>query len=247
MNEPASDATLGRIRKLLAQAEHPNTSPTEAEAFTAKAAALIARYGIDRALLAATDPTTDLLADRTIHVDAPYARDKATLAAWVGMALGCRCTISGPHPRGQIRVAVFGFASDIDRAELLYTSLLIQASNALAVVRPPWGEHPAAFRRTFYGGFAAAVSRRLKAAEARAQKEHTTHSHAGGGSSVALVLADRHDQVDRYYTQRNPNIGKARPRRLSGSGRTDGYTAGMRADLDDTRLPSGGHRREVSR
>ncbi|MGH3122965.1 MAG: DUF2786 domain-containing protein, partial [Streptosporangiaceae bacterium] len=40
-----------RVRKLLAKAEAQGVTPAEAEALTAKAAELMARYGIDRALL----------------------------------------------------------------------------------------------------------------------------------------------------------------------------------------------------
>ena len=50
---------LERVRKLLAKAEAGGVTPAEAEALTAKAAELMARYGIDRALLASRRPETD--------------------------------------------------------------------------------------------------------------------------------------------------------------------------------------------
>ena len=50
---------LERVRKLLAMAEGDGVTQAEAEAFTEKAAGLMARYGIDRALLAAARPDTD--------------------------------------------------------------------------------------------------------------------------------------------------------------------------------------------
>ena len=50
------DDKLARIRKLLAQAEDPAATAAEAEAFNAKAAELMARHGVDAALLAASDP-----------------------------------------------------------------------------------------------------------------------------------------------------------------------------------------------
>ena len=49
----AAAALLDRVRKLLAKAEDESVTPAEAQALTAKAAELMARYGIDRALLAA--------------------------------------------------------------------------------------------------------------------------------------------------------------------------------------------------
>ena len=78
-----SDAILSKVRKLLAKAEDPACTPAEAEAFTAKAAELIAKYGVDRALLAARDPATDPVGDRVIELYPPYALDKAGLLAGV--------------------------------------------------------------------------------------------------------------------------------------------------------------------
>ena len=56
--QPPTDL-LDRVRKLLAKAEDEGVTPHEAEALTAKAAELMARYGIDRALLGALHPETD--------------------------------------------------------------------------------------------------------------------------------------------------------------------------------------------
>jgi hypothetical protein len=62
---------LDRVRKLLAKAEDEGCTPEEAEALTAKAADLMARYGIDRALLGAVRPETDRPADRKFGFEAP--------------------------------------------------------------------------------------------------------------------------------------------------------------------------------
>ena len=68
----ASDnVLLERVRKLLAKAEAAGVTGPEGEALTAKAAELMARYGIDRALLAAARPETDQPANRVITVPNP--------------------------------------------------------------------------------------------------------------------------------------------------------------------------------
>lgn len=46
------DAMLRKVTALLAQADHPNTGPAEADTFRAKAEALMYRYRIDEAMLA---------------------------------------------------------------------------------------------------------------------------------------------------------------------------------------------------
>ena len=67
------DDKLARIRKLLAQAEDPAATAAEAEAFNAKAAELMARHGVDAALLAAADPGRGVGGDLTVELLAPYA------------------------------------------------------------------------------------------------------------------------------------------------------------------------------
>ncbi|MEE3919181.1 DUF2786 domain-containing protein [Micromonospora sp. BRA006-A] len=128
---------LSKVRKLLAQAEDPACTPAESAAFMAKATELIARYGVDRALLAARDPAADPVGDRTVEVIAPYARDKAGLLAAVAEPLRCRC-VRRRHGNGFV-MHLFGFASDLERVELLFTSPLVQAAHGLAGAVVPAG------------------------------------------------------------------------------------------------------------
>ncbi|WP_432902189.1 DUF2786 domain-containing protein [Micromonospora matsumotoense] len=220
-----SEAMLSKVRKLLAQAEDAACTPAEAAAFTAKATELIARYGVDRALLAARDPTTDPVGDRVVDVVAPYARDKAGLLAAVADPLRCRC-VRRPAGSG-FALHLFGFASDLERVDLLFTSLLVQAAHGLAGTVVPPGEHPAAFRRSWLAGFARVISDRLRVAEADAVAQRDT-------SSVALVLADRSDRVAHRVTEVYPRLRTAPIRRLAGSGFGAGAAAGHRADLGGT-------------
>ncbi|WNM41736.1 DUF2786 domain-containing protein [Micromonospora halotolerans] len=220
-----SEAMLSKVRKLLAQAEDPACTPAESAAFMAKATELIARYGVDRALLAAREPATDPVGDRVVEVVAPYARDKAGLLAAVADPLRCRCVRR--RQGSGFDLHLFGFASDLERVELLFTSLLVQAAHGLAGTAVPAGEHPAAFRRTWLAGFAQAVAERLRTAEAGAV--------AGSGApSVALVLADRSDRVQRRVAEVYPRLRTAPRRRLAGSGFGPGAAAGRRADLGGT-------------
>ncbi|MBO4205343.1 DUF2786 domain-containing protein [Micromonospora echinofusca] len=220
-----SDAMLARVRKLLAKAEDPACGPAEAALFTAKATELIARYGVDRALLAAQDPTTDPVGDRTVDIVAPYALDKAGLLAAVADPLRCRCVRR--RERTGYAMHLFGFASDLERVELLFTSLLVQAAHGLAAAVVPRGEHPAAFRRSWLAGFAREVGTRLRAAE----EEAATRPAA---TLVALVLADRSTRVDQRLAEVYPRLRTAAARRLVGGGLAQGAAAGRRADLGGT-------------
>jgi hypothetical protein len=228
-----SDAMLGKVRKLLAKAEDPACTPAESAAFTAKATELIARYGVDRALLAARDPTSDPVGDRVIDIEAPYALDKAGLLAAVADPLRCRC-VRRREGNG-FSLHLFGFASDLARVEMLFTSLLVQAAHGLAGTPVPPGAHPAAFRRSWLAGFAQVVGGRLRAAEAGA----VAASEAAGQPSVALVLADRSDRVQRRVVEAYPRLRAASTRRLAGGGYSSGAAAGQRADLGGARVGDG--------
>lgn len=233
------DKMLARIRALLAKAEDQAATVAEAEAYTAKATELMARYGVDRAMLAAADPTTDVPGDRIITVHAPYARDKQYLLSQLGIALGCRAVLKR---RGDtFAVHLFGYGSDLDRVDMLFTSLLVQAVNGLAKTPAPYYESTAAFRRSWLAGFTAMVAHRIKEAEGRAAQDATNEQQrtAATGPSVALVLVQRRQVVDRAVEEAYPKLKKARPRSLSGSGYREGAAAGRRADLGGTRVTTG--------
>jgi hypothetical protein len=214
-----TDALLARVRKLLAKAEDPACTPAEAEAFTAKATELIAKYGVDQALLAESDPARDPVGDRVVALDPPYALDKAGLLAAVAVPLRCRVV---RRTRDGVRIHLFGHAADLERVELLFTSLLVQAAHGLAAVPVPVREHPAAYRRSWLAGFAHAIGSRLAEAEKQA---------VAAEPGAELVLVRRTDLVDRRMAEEYPQLRTAARRRLAGGGLEHGYAAGREADL----------------
>jgi len=226
---------LDRIRKLLAKAEAAGVTPAEAEALIGKAAELMARYGIDRALLAATRPETDQPADRIITIPNPWAAVHAHLLCGIGAAMRCQCVLLGAATGS--RVHVFGYASDIERAEVLYTSLLLQMQHGLAAAAvPEWTSSMRAWRRSWLLGFCTAVIARVRAAE----KQAAGHAAAGpvaatGGQPAALVLASRQQVIAQRAQAAYPVTRKSRVT-YSGSGYRDGYAKGTQADVGTTRL-----------
>jgi Protein of unknown function (DUF2786) len=230
----APERLLDRVRKLLTQAEDEGVTPAESQAFTAKAAELMAKYGIDRALLAAERPETDQPANRILDIDNPWAREKAHLLSGLASALRCQCILLGGSRPGS-RVHLFGFASDIDRTDLLYTSILIQMSHGLSGARvPEWSSSPRAWRRSWLLGFATAVISRVREAEHGAVTEATGQG-AADGERTALVLADRSLIIRRQVEHAYPVTRRAKVT-YSGSGYRDGYTQGQRADIGTTRV-----------
>jgi hypothetical protein len=234
VNSQVADPLLARVRKLLAKAEDAGVTAAEAEALTAKAAELMAKYGIDRALLAAARPETDRPADRVIDVGNPWARIQAHLLCGLASALRCQCVIL-PRPGPGSRIHMFGFASDLERTDVLYTSLLVQMWQGLAAAPvPAWSRSSRAWRRSWLLGFAAAVVARVHAAEQEATSR-ATGPDARSGSQTALVLADRALVIRRNIEQAYPVTRKSQVT-YSGSGYSAGYTQGQRADIGTTRL-----------
>jgi len=234
------NALLERVRKLLAKAEDPAVTPAEAEALTTKAAELMARYGIDRVLLAADRPSTDHPADRVIDIPNPWARIQAHMLCGLGAAMRCQCVILPSREPGS-RVHMFGFASDLERCEVLYTSVLVQMWQSLAAADvPAWTASPRAWRRSWLLGFTTAVVARVRAAEQKAAQQATAPA-AASGSRAALVLADRSQIIARNLEQAYPVTRKSRVT-CTGSGYGAGHAKGEQADLGSGRLHARPHR-----
>ncbi|MEU7040137.1 DUF2786 domain-containing protein [Streptomyces varsoviensis] len=181
---PAPDGTaagprlLGRIRALLAKAESTEFAE-EAEALSAKAQELMARHSIDAALLAAeagasAGPAEGPAACR-IGVDGPYEPAKALLLDAVAEANHCRAVWS---PEFDFSTVV-GFASDLELVELMYASLLLQAT---AAMRRAGDEHHARgrsrrtrdFRESFLIAYAGRIRDRLITAADEVTAEEPT-------------------------------------------------------------------------
>jgi hypothetical protein len=230
---------LDRVRKLLAKAEDEGCSPAEAEALTAKATELMARYGIDRALLGALHPETDKPADRVFTLVNPWGDVKRHLLAGLAMALRCQC-VQTRSAEGT-RLHVFGYTSDLERADILFTSLLVQMVRALASQAVPGaGGEARAWRRSWMLGFCTAVVTRVRAAEEAAVASASgsgSSPGSAGGRSAELVLADRSLVVRRQVAAAYPRLRKTRVT-YSGGGYGDGYREGQKADIGSTKLRS---------
>jgi hypothetical protein len=230
----APERLLDRVRKLLAQAEDDAVTPAEAQAFTAKAAELMAKYGIDRALLAATRPETDRPDNRIVEIYNPWARVQAHLLCGLAAALRCQCILLSASD-GQ-RVHVFGYASDIERADVLYTSVLVQMWHGLVAAQvPARADNVRAWRRSWLLGYTAAVIAKVRAAEQRAEQAATVTETGAASSRATLVLADRSMVIRQTVASAYPHTRTARVT-YTGSGYGAGYAQGKRADIGTRRV-----------
>lgn len=129
---------LDRIRKLLAKSEAAGVTPEEAASLRDKAFELATRYEIDEALLRGQPGAEkETVINRIFDLGRPYAQ-QITLAYHIYDTFGCKLIDislnrakarkyrTAPRPG---RVHAFGFKSDMARADMLLTSLILQAAN----------------------------------------------------------------------------------------------------------------------
>jgi len=187
------ERVLRRIRALLAKAES-TTFPAEAETFTAGAQALMARHSIDHAMLATHDAgSSDAPIGRRIGIENPYEVPKAMLLGAVAEANRCRTVWS----RGLGFSTAIGFPADLDAVELLFTSLLVQATTAMMQAgsrTDGYGRsRTRSFRQSFLMGYASRIGHRLAEATGTQTTKAATEP---AGRHLLPVLAARNEAVD---------------------------------------------------
>ena len=223
---------LDRIRALLAKAESTGF-PEEAETYTAKAQELMARYSIDHALLAAETGATERPLGRRIGVDNPYEAPKVLLLDAVARANRCRSVWSNALGF----VTVLGFPSDVDAVELLFTSLLVQATTAMVKAgsrRDAYGRSSTrSFRQSFLTAYAQRIGERLSTAT-NEMTERASQTAAGqpGAARLLPVLASRDAAVGDLADELFPELVGRTVAVTNREGWASGRAAADRAHLN---------------
>ena len=221
---------LARVRALLAKAES-TTFVEEADALTAKAQELMARHAIDVAMLDSAASVHGAPVARRVHLDDPYVDAKSSLLAVVSSENRCQAVFSP----GFGFSTLFGFEADLDFVELLFTSLLTQATSSLVAsggrVDRAGRSRTRSFRQSFLISFAHRIAERLREATEAA----TAQATADLGTGFLPVLASRAEQVESLV---GATFGKLRSRRPSISNEA-GWHAGRDAANAATLRPPG--------
>ncbi|MHB1486393.1 MAG: DUF2786 domain-containing protein [Acidimicrobiales bacterium] len=233
MNDPSPPVT--KVRALLDKAES-TAFPEEAEALVAKAAELMARYRITQAMLDAGPGRhggPESIVEHRIEIGrGPYVLARLALLSVCAASQSAR-VLTTTGWEGRIAI-VIGHVSDTQSVEVLYTSLLVQATLGSGRLAPTGRSATVTVRRNYLLGFAEAIGERLAEVNARAQEE--TPVPPGVSGSVALVLADRSTRVDDWVRSSYPRLGRVDTITATRAGFSLGRADAQSADLHQSGL-----------
>lgn len=223
---------LRTIRALLAKAESTEFE-AESESFMAKAQELMTRHSIDLAVLAAAahGAATAGVEARRVHVENPYADEKAVLLHVIAEANGAKAVWMP-----DVGIAtVMGDPVDLRLTDVMFTSLLLQAQRSSAEVTGAAREkRTPRFRRAFFLAFASRVGERLE----ESRRVATVAAEHDYGSALAPVLARKAQAVEEAYRAAFPDAVTRERRTVDAAGWHAGRDAANRADIGaGTSLP----------
>lgn len=226
-----SEVVLDKVRKLLAKAEATDNA-NEAEAFSAKAAELIAAHRIAPERVAAHGPADRLQLRRVLVGRGAYVRARLALLGAVCTGNGCEVVYES-GPSGAVAL-VAGFGDDLDLALVLYESLHLQAAGQMAAVRRATPAATQRWRRSFLFGFAARVGELLRETSRHAVEEARRTAPTG---STLPDLPGRTEQVRAFAAASFGRVVKASaPAAANARGWQDGHAAGSAVDIGRARL-----------
>ncbi|WP_040524722.1 DUF2786 domain-containing protein [Gordonia effusa] len=252
------DKLLSRISALLRQAEGTDNEH-EAQTFMQAAQRLATAASIDLTLARAHDPAAHKVSapvSRQITIGEPRKRGLKTYVQLFA-AIASANDVSVDVAHNSTFVLAYGFESDIDTCEALYTSLVIQmvaasdaylksgaykSETAERVVTKDYGWRsrkvvektqlsPITARLNFQSAFAVRIGTRLSEARDAARDEALASQPDGQrtSASTALALRNKEIEVQDFYSEQSTARGNWRPSSASAGYSEAARQAGDRA------------------
>jgi len=187
-----ADPVLTKVRALLAKAEATDF-PEEAEAFTAKAHALMAQHAVADADVRgrAKTPSSTNITARRFAIAEPYAKQHLLLLSQVAKAAGGRCVF---HPTWALATVVAS-RRDLAHIEAMHASLMLQSQTAFGAAsrEADVGSHERSrgFRSSFLTAYAYRIGRRLR-------EQHDIAERSASTDALPVLAADR-DAIDQRH------------------------------------------------
>lgn len=244
---PTEDTLITKIAALLRHAEKCGTE-AEAAAYMDKAQQLATNSAIDLAVAYAHKDNQARKPKLTTKAITIGQRGKRGLNTYIALfcAIAWQNNLKVDQSFHRTTVYAYGFDTDIEVTEALYTSLVFQMVEASdAYLRTGeyqkeqrwserhWEMRPVSgvtARLSFQSAFAYRIGERLETSRLAAEREAVERDQAAaalvGGdltevsaapSSVAMVLVEKADAVKDYYSETSDARGKARSNRVKHS------------------------------
>lgn len=263
MNDDARDKAIDRARKLLAKAEHPQTSDTERQVYTAKAAEIMMRHSLTDAVVRATNTASARSTEPvefyilTISGRGGHGRHRASAISAVAVAYGCEvCFFNNDASNNPRTVHIVGTESDVAAMRILLPTVAAAAemSAATAVarhrheLRGQWytptelNAMAREYRRSYLYNFGLGVADQI-----RSRRSDIVANLTASSTGAELVLASRRDRVTAAFTHRYPKLRTGRKIPInSGAGGHDGRIAGRALPLGTNALNQASHQQAIT-
>ena len=219
--------------------DDPRTPEGEREAAARKMEELMIRWGIEDAEIAHANgkEVKGAIITREVIVEGIYASEIGHIGHAIAMGLNI-ASFRRKYTKSREGVVFCGHTEDVDRAEILFTSLRTQSDTAVIrwnkdqVKTAMWPKMTAMqkykMRRSFIIGIADVIGSRLIAMRATVVESIS--------ESTALAVRDRRSEVDAYMAENFQLKASGRGKQMSGSAMADGRNAGSTMDLGQTRV-----------
>ena len=227
-----NDSMIEKIQKLLNHAEGTDNE-AEQVAFIEKAQLLMQQYAIDQETVKAYGAVgTDTIQTITIPIPSktPLTNGKRDLLN--ACAKNNRCSMY--YSAGRHSGSVVGYEADARYAVMLYTHLLGQMDWEMTMAQAELDgyESVRTFKANFSQAFASKINQRLAKMNENIAPDQSTEE----GASMALVLVNRKDAVEKWVdTNLNLQTGARSRINYSSHGQASGRAAGERADIAGAR------------
>lgn len=221
-----------KVAKLLAKAQATDFAE-EAEAFMAKAQALMTEHGITRAMAeSAGQVQQDEITSKMIRFDAPYANGKMMMAYQMAVKVFGLKGVRVSNSRNHSTIHFFGTKTNLDNFETMLATAQVHMTQEMLKAPIPPGVHGKTFRSAFLDGYGSKISAILLDAKRVARKATEETATSDEVKGVSLVLVSEAERVKDAVKEAYPSTHTSRTYRStsygSGAGRNAGSTAATR-------------------
>ena len=224
---------MEKIRSLLAHGETPKISQEEAESYIKKAQELMTKYAIDELLVKGV--SSDKITTVEFFMPSPYANAKTMSFGWIARVYNCRVVNSAGIRSKDGKKGMYGWVTgyehDLEQLNVMFTSLLIQCTNAAMKNKDPY-ENTKSWRHNFIMGFFLHIKRVLE------DQRQTSIKESDSSSDLLPVLADRQRLVEDALHERWPKLYSSTTNLTNNAGYSAGRSAAANADLNNPRISS---------